>query len=273
MLHNVAILYHPLREQAISQAMWLAEALQRHGVETVVGDGWDPDVVRHMCCDRELVIAFGGDGTIIRIARFAAPAGIAVVGVNLGRVGFLAELTPEKLRVSVGALVHQTYWLEKHTMLDVTHRSEGGQETILALNEVVVARGGLSHAVHVSTLLNGEDFVTYTADGVLLSTATGSTAYSLAAGGPILYPESSDMLITPVAPHLHIGRSVIVPGSSTVTMRLASDRPGLMSVDGADERRLTQADSVEVRRSETVAHFARLEPPTYFYAAIADRLR
>ncbi|GAC1635704.1 MAG: NAD(+)/NADH kinase [Chloroflexota bacterium] len=262
-----------MREQAMVEAEWLVRELDERGVRASVGNGWDTHVIEQICCNRDLVVALGGDGTIIHIARIAAPLNAPVVGVNLGRVGFLAELTPMELHDKIDDLVQQQYWIEKHAMLDVTCNSQGRSESFLALNEVAVARGGLSHAVHVSTKLNGEEFVTYTADGVLVSTATGSTAYSLAAGGPILYPESLDILITPVAPHLHIGRSVVVPADSVVTLTLASERPGTMSVDGSDERRLTEHDAVEIRRSNVRASFARLNPRKYFYAAIADRLK
>lgn len=273
MLQHVAVLYHPLREQAVMEAEWLGRQLESRGVRASLGNGWDGNAISRICCDKDLVVALGGDGTIIHIARIAAPVGAPIVGVNLGRVGFLAELTPQALHEQVDALVEQRYWTEVHAMLDVTWHSREKTETFLGLNEVAVARGGLSHALHVMTRLDGEDFLTYTADGVLVCTATGSTAYSLAAGGPILYPESPDMLITPVAPHLHIGRSVVVPGDSVVTLSLASERPGTMSVDGADERPLSQHDWVDVRRSSVVAHFARLNPRRYFYTAIADRLR
>jgi len=129
------------------------------------------------------------------------------------------------------------------------------------------------HFVGPGTLLDGEEFLTYTADAVLVATATGSTAYSLAAGGPIIYPESRDFMITPVAPHLHIGRSMIIPGDTRVSLTLASDRPAVVSVDGFDDRQLKPYHSVHVSRSEHSARFARLGPRRYFYAALADRLK
>jgi NAD+ kinase len=196
-----------------------------------------------------------------------------VVGVNLGRVGFLAEMTPQDLHDNVDALAEGQFWIERRAMLDVEWRGDGNVERFLSLNEVAVTRGGMPHAVHVDTLLDGEPFLTYTADGVLVATATGSTAYSLAAGGPIVYPESTDFMITPVAPHLHIGRSTIVRGDTAVTLTLRSGRPGIMSVDSLDERPLGPHESIQVCRSKTVARFARLGPRWYFYSAIAARLK
>jgi NAD+ kinase len=272
-VQNVAILYHPQRAQAIDEAEWLSAELRARGVSTNLGDGWDREVIERLCCDQDLVVALGGDGTIIHIARLAACFEVPVVGVNLGKVGFLAEMTPETLHQRVEALANGEFWIEKRAMLDVAWQGTGPVQHFLALNEVSVTRGGQAHAVHVKVGLDGSHFVTYTADGVLVSTATGSTAYSLAAGGPILHPEATDLLLTPVAPHLHIGRSTVLPGNTMVSLALATNRAGVMVVDGSDERRLLPDHVVTINRSELVARFARLEPRSYFYTAIADRLK
>lgn len=273
MLRSVAILFHPHRKQAVTEAEWLGTELSGRGIRTYVGSGWDSHTVEEICCDRDLIVVLGGDGTIIRVARLASPLGVPLLGINLGRVGFLAEMTPQQLHDCVDPLVEGHFWVETRTMLDVHCIIGGVRHTFLCLNEVVVARGVAPRAIHINTILDGEDFMTYTADGVLVATATGSTAYSLAAGGPILYPEARDFMITPVAPHLHIGRSMIVPGDTIVRLGVSSDRPAVMSVDGADEHPLHPHDLVEVCRSECVSRFARLGQRRYFYAAIADRLK
>jgi NAD+ kinase len=273
-LRHVAILYHPRRKQAIEEAEWLALALERRGVHATLGNAWDQETVeRAASCQADLLAALGGDGTIMQVARASAPCGVPFMGNNLGRVGFLAELTPAALRGRVAELAEGRFWIEKRTMLDVEFHDGDQVERFLCLNEVAMARGGSPRAVHVKTLLDGEEFLTYTADAVLVATATGSTAYSLAAGGPILYPESTDFIITPVAPHLHIGRTMVVPGETSVTLGLASDRPAVVSVDGTDDRQLRPDHAVHIERSLHVARFARLGPRRYFYTAIADRLR
>jgi NAD+ kinase len=242
-------------------------------VRTVIANGWDDNVVHHICDEQDLLVALGGDGTIIRIARMAAPHRVPVLGVNMGRVGFLCEVTPALLHERVDSVADGKFWLEQRTMLEVTCGPDGDLQHYLALNEVTVARGSVPRAIRVRTFLDGDQFMLITADGILAATATGSTAYSLAAGGPVLYPESRDFMLTPVAPHLHIGRSVIVPGETTVTFRLESDRPALMSVDGQDERPLRSGDEVVVRRSEHRALFARMGHRSYFYTALSDRLQ
>lgn len=273
MLESAAILYHPHRERAIAEAEWLDGELTRHGVAVQRGNGWDPTLVREVALSTQLVISLGGDGTILHIARLLAASAIPLLGINLGRVGFLAEMTPHAVREKIGGIVEETYWIEQRAMLDVELHWEGERERFISLNEVAVARGTSARAVHVQTRLDSDPFMTYTADGVLVATATGSTAYSLAAGGPILYPESREFMLTPVAPHLHIGRSIILPPDIQVTLSVSGDRPGIMSVDGADERTLGPDDVVRVCRSDLTARFARFSPRTYFYEAIAARLR
>lgn len=272
MLKRVVILYHPRRKRALVEAEWLATALHERGIDSVLENAWGNTVSPALGASGDLVAALGGDGTIIRVARMLAPCGTPLLGVNLGRVGFLAELTPETMHEKIDAIAEGNFWIEHRAMLDVKLEVDGSAEHFQSLNEVGVARGPSPRAVHVHTSLDGGAFLDYTADGVLVVTATGSTAYSLAAGGPILYPESTDFMLTPVAPHLHIGRSMIVPGSTTATLSLTGDRPGILSIDGIDERTLQPQQPVEVRRSENQALFARLGPQSYFYAAIAARL-
>jgi NAD+ kinase len=272
-LKSVAVLFHPLRKRAVEESEWLGNELKRRGVEASIASAWDGKEVDQLCDARDVALVLGGDGTILHVARLAAPHGVPVVGINLGRIGFLAELTPEHLRERVDDLVEQRYWVEERAMLNVRYVSEGREFHDTCLNEVAVARGVAARAIQVRTTLDGDEFTTYTADGVLAATATGSTAYSLAAGGPILYPESHDFIITPVAPHLHIGRSTVVPQNTIVTLTLASDRPAVISVDGSVEHALQPGDPVEVSSSEQVALFARLNSRRYFYRAIADRLK
>jgi NAD+ kinase len=273
LLTTVTILYHPRRPRAREEAAWLRDELARKNIDVTLGDGWDEDLLAVVCSSRDLIVALGGDGTIIRVARAAAPFGVPVLGINLGRVGFLAELTPDTLHQQVQAIGNGDYWIERRVMLDVECRTKGSVQRGLALNEVAVARGAAPRAIHVRTVLDDDAFMTFTADGVLVATATGSTAYSLAAGGPILYPESQDFMLTPVAPHLHIGRSIVVPGDTVVTLCLATERPAVLSVDGGEEMALEPEDTVTVRKSALQASFARLGPRKYFYTALADRLK
>jgi NAD+ kinase len=272
-LERVTILFHPRRRQAIQESEWLAAELKRRGASVAVGNGWDEQQVVDLGRGADLVVALGGDGTIIHVASLVAQYEVPVLGVNLGRVGFLAEMTPATMHQEIDTLAAGAYWVEQRAMLDVVWQGEERNESFLSLNEVSVGRGVSPQAVHITALLDGHEFLTYTADAVLVVTATGSTAYSLAAGGPIMYPEDRDFMLTPVAPHLHIGRSIIVPGTSTVRLTLSSDRPAFMSVDGWTERDLKPSHTVVVCRSKMTARFARFGECSYFYTAIAERLK
>jgi NAD+ kinase len=141
------------------------------------------------------------------------------------------------------------------------------------MNEVALARGASTRAIRVAVAIDGDPYITHTADGVIIATATGSTAYSLAAGGPILVPQSDDLVLTPVAPHLHVGRSIVLPGTSVIRLQLAGDREGMLAIDGQSEYPFQVGDAVDVMRSEKRAHFARLGSPNYFFSALATRFR
>jgi NAD+ kinase len=244
--------------------------LAKAGVDTVAQPAFDHGL--NDLCDRELVIALGGDGTILSVARDVAGTGVPILGVNLGRVGFLAELTPDLVATNVPRIVAKDFWIERRAVLEAKWFENGSSRTHLALNEVALARGSSTRAIRVEVAVDGLHYLTHTADGVIISTATGSTAYALAAGGPIMYPESRDMLVTPVAPHLNIGRSMILPGTSVVGLKLQGDREAMLSIDGQTECPFAIGDGVEVRMSEKDCLFARLGPRNYFFTLLGRQL-
>jgi NAD+ kinase len=270
-LKSVAILFHPERARAIEAAQALDGRLRAAGVDVYRGSAFDGAAIRRGALGRDLAIALGGDGTILSVARDTAGSEVPTLGINLGHVGFLAELTPDLLDEALPRILAQDYWIERRTVLEaewvdgLTHGSD------LGLNEVAVARGPSTRAVRVAVSVDGFEYISYTADGMLVATATGSTAYSLAAGGPMMYPESTDLLLTPVAPHLHIGRSLVLPGTVHVELELRGDREGMLSIDGQTECPLQIGARVDIRRSSKCSLFARLGPRTYFYSVLANR--
>ena len=213
-LETAAILFHPERESAIEAGCRLQAQLEGAGVDVYRGSAFDGDAIRREVLGRQLAIALGGDGTILSVGRDTAGSSVPTLGINLGRVGFLAELTPPLVEEALPRILAQDYWIETRSVLEALWLQEGRRRTHLALNEVALARGTSTRAITVGVMVDGFEYTTHTADGVMVATATGSTAYSLAAGGPIMYPEATDLLLTPVAPHLHIGRSLILPGRS-----------------------------------------------------------
>lgn len=271
MLETVAVLFHPQRPRAIDAARMLEQRLRTAGLDVYSGSAFDRQAIRDRVHGRALAMALGGDGTILGVARETAGTGIPTLGVNLGHVGFLAELTLDMVETALPRILSKDYWVESRTVLEVHWRQNGIQTAHLGINEAAVARGGSTRAVRVAVSVDGFEYMTYTADGVLVSTATGSTAYSLAAGGPMMYPESADLLLTPVAPHMHVARSLILPGGSTVDLELRGDRDGMLSIDGQTECPLDVGAKVQICSSERQALFARLGPKTYFYSLFAKR--
>ena len=216
----------------------------------------------------------GGDGTILRAVRVTAPLEVPLVGINLGRVGFMAELSAEQAPEGINAYLQDGTWLEDRTMLQAQVFLDGEASTLAhGLNDAVVGRAQVARLVHVEIRVDDQPLVTYVGDGVIVATATGSTGYSLSAGGPILYPESPSLLVKPVAPQLSLSAAMLLPPEAVVTMTvMRADHPASLSVDGYMDTPLAAGSAVEVQRSPHVAQFLRTGPRPYFPQALAQRL-
>jgi len=223
--------------------------------------------------EAELLVTLGGDGSILRAARAAAPCGTLLLGVNLGRVGFLTEAEPETWREVLSQVLSGDYWVEERMMLRVmAWRSGESLGQAEALNDVVVGRGAQARVVHLRTEVDGGYLATYVADGLIVATPTGSTAYALAAGGPILPPHLRNILLVPVAPHLSMDRPIVLAEGVTVRIVVVGGRPAVLTVDGQVQARLESGDEVMVEASPHVACFARVQERTYFYKTLVTRL-
>jgi NAD+ kinase len=183
-------------------------------------------------CD--VLIALGGDGTMLTAARFAGPQGIPILGVNLGKMGFLADLSVEDMVACLDEIAGGAYVLEERTVLQTRNSRDGTCST--SLNEVVVDRGISPRVIQLETHVDDQYLVTYAADGIIVSTPTGSTGYSLASGGPIVEPSSRVLIVTPVSPHTLTARAIIVPDGSLIriTVKTAS-KPVHVTADGQTE--------------------------------------
>ena len=176
-----------------------------------------------------LVVSLGGDGTFLRAARMAHSAGCEIMGVNLGRVGFLLSVSPDSIAREIERARTGQLALERRVALRVSAPADGINE--VCLNEVVVERSQAGHMVRVRTSLDGDEFLTYSADGVMVATATGSTGYNFSAGGPVVSPELDVLVMTPVAPHFTIDRSIVF-GRSQVLELTTIDQVGVVVADG-----------------------------------------
>jgi len=221
----------------------------------------------------DLLVTLGGDGSILRATRAVAPHGTPILGINLGRVGFLTEANPETWRDVLSRALVGDYWVEERMMLQTAARRSGevlGQAE--ALNDVVVGRGARACVVYLRTEVDGGDLATYVADGLIVATPTGSTAYALAAGGPVLPPQLRNILLVPVAPHLSMARPIVLSEGVRVRITVTGGRPAVLTVDGKVLAQLESGDEVAVDASPHLARFARVQERTYFYRTLLARL-
>lgn len=261
---------------AIEESDKIGQLLQSKGVEVTESHTASPDAaIRWTRDDRlDMIFTFGGDGTILRSARFAAPLGVPLLGVNLGRVGFLTEMNPSQVQERIDLLLEGSYWLEKRAMLrSVLLRDSKEEGNFLALNDIVASRAALSRVVNCTLSANGHKVTTYVADGVIVATPTGSTAYSMAAGGPILHPELRSIVVTPIAPYLTILRSLVLPDDNVIDLHIETDDEAFLTVDGQTHVALRDHDTVRTTIAADPCLFARVQDRAYFSSTLVNRLR
>lgn len=222
----------------------------------------------------DIIFTFGGDGTILRAAQAAAPLGVPILGVNLGRVGFLTEINPWQFEEKLPMFLEGEYWLERRAMLQA-ELWRGGTlvGSYLALNDVVASRSSLSRVVNCNLTVNGARVTTIVADGVIVATPTGSTAYSMAAGGPILHPELRSIVITPVAPYLTVIKSMVLPDDNTIELGIDTDDESFLTVDGQSFAALHDGDRILIKVAPNPCIFARIHDRDYFSSTLVSRLR
>ena len=217
----------------------------------------------------DVLVALGGDGTVLRAGHLCAEAGIPILGINLGRFGFLAETQRGDWREAIAALVAGHYRIEERLALNAEHhRSDTILNRSYVVNDVVIARGQFVRPIRIEARVDGYTLTTYVADGVIAATPTGSTAYALAAGGPIMPPELRNILLIPVAPHLTMDRAIILSEGTNVELTAYTDHEAVMSVDGRPPIPLLDGDCVVVSASDRVVRFVRFQDPGYFYRNI-----
>ena len=214
----------------------------------------------------DLVIVLGGDGTLISVARQIAGRQIPIVGVNLGRLGFLTEITKDELPAMLDRMVAGDYQISDRMMLDsLIYRNNQLMGTYTVLNDIVINKGALARIIDMDASIDGRHLCTYKADGMIISTPTGSTGYSLSAGGPIIYPEVNSLLISPICPHMLTNRPIVVRSHSVITIEVKfEDDVVFFTADGQVGRKLLPGDRVEVKRSEARALLVSSPSKDYF---------
>ena len=273
-LQRIVILAHPQVAEADQVAAQVAAFLRGRGLEATDGLLYDEKLRRKVKQGKfDLLIALGGDGTMLRAGHLCAPLGLPVLGINMGRFGFLTEISQDQWQEVLPNLLDGNYWLEQRMMLRADQWRAG--EKLGAwevLNEIVVSRGHNVRPVQIVAEVDGRYLTTYVADGLIASTATGSTAYALAAGGPILPPELRNILLVAVAPHLSLDRAIVLAEGSSVSITVQIGHQAVLSPDGQAPIGLADGDRVDVCASEHTAKFIRVQDPGYFYRNLTPHM-
>jgi NAD+ kinase len=251
---DVALVVHDGRDDAVALADETEANLNEKGI-SVARIGLealeaDDGSARFEELKPSLCVSLGGDGTFLRSARFAHDCDTPILGVNFGRVGYLLDLPPAELDDVIVDTLAGRASIERRAGLSIALIEADRTRTFFAVNELSVEKTVHGHVVRLSSSIDGELFLTYSADGMLLSTPAGSTAYNLSAGGPVLAPHLDAFVMTPVAPHLVIDRSVVLGGEQEVSLEVVGDRPAVCVVDGVSVATVAVGTQVRARRHE-----------------------
>ncbi len=277
-MRNVILTPNPYRDKNFQTVRKAMEILKEEGVQTKLCLPFEvdhnfelPKDLHFVRLDRELpnadlVICFGGDGTILHIAKAATRKGVPILGVNIGTMGFMAELENTELE-KLRQLAKGDFTLDSRMMLDVTvHRQRDIIFHDICLNDAVVTKGAIARIVHLDVRCDGTQVMECGGDGIVVATPTGSTAYNLSAGGPIVEPEARNMIITPICIHDIANRCIVTSDRRTITVGLAKNarRNAYLSVDGGKAFRLNMGDVVSIQKSRLETKLVRLKQRTFF---------
>jgi len=276
-MKRVGILYHPMKEAAYALAKKLEEFLGSSGFPVWLCSAWEAETAKAQVNGTDLILSIGGDGTILRAAQAVVSGLTPITGINLGTLGFMTELSVAEAMGKLPALLAGEGWIDERSLLEAELFSpdEGHEPSgvFYALNDVVVARGAVARVIYVAASIDGEPLAIYKADGVIVATATGSTGYSLAAGGPILHPQAKESLLLPILPHLTSAYTVVLPSTATVKLLLSTTQPATLSIDGHINLPLSNGATITVKHSSNTVRFLRIHPETFFYRSLEQKLK
>ena len=258
MINAAGLILNSDNKKAVLCAEKAASFFHIHGIDTFNPQTDKSDTVPG------LIITFGGDGTLLVGARYALKYDVPLLGINLGTVGFLTEEDPDHLEEALEAIIHSRYVVESRSLLRILNRRSG--EAFYALNDAVITRGGYARLIRVDAYVNDKEYGTFTADGIIVATPTGSTGYSLSAGGPIVEPDMNCMIITPVCPHSMQHCPCIVSGSSDIRLLLKPGREQTaeLQIDGKNMGSLNAGDEILITGADRQISLIRLHPYDFF---------
>ncbi|MGN0489197.1 MAG: NAD(+)/NADH kinase [Ruminococcus sp.] len=281
---KIAILVNLSKTKAIECSKNISELFNSKGAEVLMlkdcEDSFENynisyyDTLEQIFETCDIAVTVGGDGTIIHNAKYAANANKPLIGVNVGRLGFAADVEPEHIDELLNLLTGD-YNIQNRMLLEVeVLHSNGTSESFIAVNDAIVARGQMSRIIDLTVFLNDSKITTYRADGLLFSTPTGSTAYALSAGGPVIYPEMECILITPVCPHSLISRPVLLNSDANLSVKVKAPENAsiILTIDGEINITLTDSDIVKIKKSDKNLKLLSLYKRN-FYQLLNEKLK
>ena len=268
-IKKIGVLLRPSTPELKSSYYTLEKIFKKYGIDVYIDSisgamidimGKEFDV---LCKQVDALVTLGGDGTLISAVRRSFEYDIPVLGVYAGSLGFMADVSLDELDEFVSNMVKGKVRVDERSVLEVRVVSEKDERTMYAFNDMVLTRPSVSNMIHIETLVDGKAFNTYYGDGVIVSTPTGSTAYNLSAGGPVLFPLSKVFAMTPICPHSLTQRPVVMPGEFSIEMKTPKDR-ALVIIDGQDMHELEQDQSVHIKLTSKTAKLIHREEFNYF---------
>ncbi len=263
---KICTVVNPDSDQAKSLSMNIANEYSDHSWQII--ENFDFSNVEKM----DLVIAIGGDGTLLRAVSLSLKFDVPVLGINMGTVGFMTEIEGENAMDELNFYLTETVRTEVRSLLEVELNFKKDPVVYKALNDIVIARGSSVSMIETITEIDGVHLATYRGDGIVVTTATGSTGYSLALGGPVIDPKSNDYYIKPIATHMSQFGGVIVNSESVCEITISSRKDALISIDGFIEHKISNGDKIILKISESKAKFLRKNPSHFYWSTITEKL-
>ena len=268
-IKKVGVVLRPSTPELKESYFQLEKIFHKHNIEVIIESisggmigimGMEFDILCENC---DVLVTLGGDGTLISAVRRSFKHDIPIFGVYAGRLGFLADINLDELDEFVSNLVAGNYRVDERSILKVQFVQNKKEVTLYACNDIVVTRPSVSNMIHIETLVDSKAFNTYYGDGVIVSTPTGSTAYNLSAGGPVLFPLTNVFALTPICPHSLTQRPVVLPGEFSIEMKTPKER-ALVIIDGQDKLELEAGQSIHIQLATKRVKLIHREAFNYF---------
>ncbi|MDQ1264360.1 MAG: kinase [Campylobacterota bacterium] len=249
-----------IKLKSIFEKYGIKVLLEANSASMIAEDG---SSFEKICVSCDFIVSFGGDGTLISTARKSFDFDIPILGIHAGNLGFLADLSLDELESFVEKMIQKKYRIDERAVLEATVFKDSKEFKMYAFNDVVLTRERVSKMIHIETLVDGKAFNTYYGDGLIVSTPTGSTAYNLSAGGPVLFPMSNVFTLTPICPHSLKQRPVVLPGRFSIEMKTSEER-ALIIIDGQDMHELELGESLHIKLAHNTVKLIHKEDYNYF---------